>query len=391
MQNETSLYQKVSELLSRGQWRDRRHLQTAVNLIVGLIFSGSIRIPSWLPFAQTGARFAQSVQRRFSRWLYNERIQVAKLYAPLIKEALQEWGEATLYLALDTTMLWNQYCLICLSVVYRGRAIPVVWQVIEHPSAQVAFTRYQPVLEAAIPLLPDYLRKIVLLADRGFADVALMRWCRQVGWHFRLRIKSNFQVHRPHRPSIAVRDLLPRTAGQAVFYHYVQLTAQHYGPVHLAITQPPDEEQPWYIVSDELSGLQTVQEYAGRFDIEEQFLDNKSNGLQLEDSRLRHAEALERLFFGIAVTTLFLVAQGTEVVEQQRRREVDPHWFRGSSYFKIGWLWIKQALLKGENLISRCRLIGGPDPDPPKASLPQAQAAEKRWSEYQCVTISCAI
>jgi len=190
---------------------------------------------------------------------------------------------------------------------------------------------------------------------------------------------------------VILRGRPPSRPRARATYHHVQLTAQQYGPLHLAVTQPPDEEQPWYIVSDELSGLQTVQEYAGRFDIEEQFLDNKSNGLQLEDSRLRNAETLERLFFGVAVTTLLLVAQGTEVVEQQRRREVDPHWFRGSSYFKIGWLWIQQAVLKGEAFLSRCRLIGGPDLDPPKASLPQAQAAEKRWSEYQCVTISCAV
>jgi hypothetical protein len=32
------------------------------------------------------------------------------------------------------------------------------------------------------------------------------------------------------------------------------------------------------------------------------------------------------------MTTLYLVAQGTEVVKQGKRRWVDPHWFRGQSY-----------------------------------------------------------
>jgi hypothetical protein len=49
------------------------------------------------------------------------------------------------------------------------------------------------------------------------------------------------------------------------------------------------------IVSDVPVNIETFQEYGNRFDIEENFLDDKSNGFQLEDSRIRSAEALERL------------------------------------------------------------------------------------------------
>ncbi len=44
-----------------------------------------------------------------------------------------------MYVALDTSMLWNTYCLIRISVIYRGRAVPLVWRVIEHGSAAVSF------------------------------------------------------------------------------------------------------------------------------------------------------------------------------------------------------------------------------------------------------------
>jgi hypothetical protein len=108
-------------------------------------------------------------------------------------------------------------------------------------------------------------------------------------------------------------------------------------------------------VSNALTGLQTFQEYGLRFDIEENFLDDKSNGFQLEDSKLRSAAAIERLFFGIATATLYRVVQGSEVVAQGRRREVDPHWFRGSSYLKIGWQWLKHAMIKGWQLIVTLR------------------------------------
>jgi hypothetical protein len=46
----------------------------------------------------------------------------------------------------------------------------------------------------------------------------------------------------------------------------------------------------------------------------------------------RNAEALHRLGFVLAITTLYLVSQGTGVVEHGKRRVVDPYWFRGDSF-----------------------------------------------------------
>ncbi len=50
------------------------------------------------------------------------------------------------------------------------------------------------------------------------------------------------------------------------------------------------------------------------------------SGFQLESSKLRCPEALNRLFLILAVATLFLVVQGTEVVAKNKRKLVDPHY-----------------------------------------------------------------
>lgn len=96
-------------------------------------------------------------------------------------------------------------------------------------------------------------------------------------------------------------------------------------------------------MSDEPTDLQTFAEYGLCFDIEENFLDDKSTGFQLESSLIRSATALARLCLVLALTTLYLVSQGTEVVKQGQRLWVDPHWFRGQSSLKIGWKWVERA------------------------------------------------
>ncbi len=64
----------------------------------------------WVPFVQSRANQAQSTERRFTRWIHNDRIDVASLYDPLIEEVLANWKDSTLYLAFDTCMLWNTFC-----------------------------------------------------------------------------------------------------------------------------------------------------------------------------------------------------------------------------------------------------------------------------------------
>ncbi len=353
-----------------GQWRDVRHLYTLAWMVVGLIHSGCVSLTAWVPFVSSWACYAQSTQWRFARWLENPRVEVHDLYAPLIQTALTAWGKHTLYLALDTTMLWNRYCAVRISVLYRGRAVPLVWQVLEHGSSSVAYERYEALLEAVPRLLPLGV-KVVFLADRGFADTALIAHLRRLRWHYRIRIKAGFGVVRPRRCPCKVEDF-PLARGRAIFLRHVAITTDHLGPVSLALARHTKNGECWYVVSDEPTSVHTFVEYGWRFDIEENFLDDKSNGFQLESSLLRNADAVSRLCGVLAVTTLYLVAQGTQVVVAHNRRWVDPHWLRGNSYLRIGWQWVKTALTRGWALSATLHLSGAPDPEPSRASASQS-------------------
>ena len=200
----------------------------------------------------------------------------------------------------------------------------------------------------------------------------------RLGWHWRIRIKGSFWVYRNGKRRCKV-NRIPLGAGQALFWHDVYLTKQWYGPVHLALGRPQGSQEFWFVVSDEPTEAKTFEEYGLRFDIEENFLDDKSNGFQLESSLIRSAQALERLCCVLAITTLYLVAQGTEVVTQGKRRWVDAHWFRGQSYLKIGWNWVKLALSRGYELMPSVHLSAAPDPVPAMASKIQHQKQPQRF------------
>lgn len=379
MENTPYLYDTLLGVLGQhAKWLDARHQQTLAWMMLGLISSKTISLGAWVPFVISRARYAQSTVRRFSRWLHNNRIKPQPLYGPLIEQALSAWVGKRLYVALDTSMLWNTYCMIRLCVIYRGRAVPLTWKVIEHGSASVAFEVYRELLEEAKKRIP-FACKVVFLADRGFADTKLMAHLQKMGWHYRIRIKSTFWIYPSHLDAFQV-GTIELEAGHMRCWQAVEITEQRFGPVHLSVAHPLGSDEYWYVVSDEPSDMKTLEEYGLRFDIEENFLDDKSNGFQLEDSWIRNALALERLCLVLAITTLYLVSLGTSVVQQGKRRLVDPHWFRGASYLKIGWHWVTYALTRGYELYTTVFLSSEADPEPAMAS--KKQEAARRQSRF---------
>lgn len=225
------------------------------------------------------------------------------------------------------------------------------------------------------------------MADRGFADTKLMHYLEHdLGWHYRIRVKNDLWVLQPGKAPCQLKQF-HLNLGEAILLQGVKITKLNpYGLVNLALARDPISRELWYIVSDEMTSLQTFREYGERFDIEEEFLDEKSNGFQLEQSLIRSSIALSRLCLVLAIATLFLTVQGQQVVASGKRRQVDCHWYRGNSYLRLGWQWVLGVLYRGWRLFRTLCLSGDVDPSPAIASSKSIQKSLER--EFQVRTFS---
>jgi hypothetical protein len=372
------LMNAILPVLPRTIYRDIRRVVTLAWAVTGLCRKGTVRLSAWAEEVTSSAHYAASRVRRFARWLHNPAIDPAKWYPPLVRAALRDWTPGSrAYVALDTTVL-APFVLIRASLIYRGRAIPLAWRALRRTSAMVSFEAYQSVLDQVRAVLPAGVI-ITLLADRGFLHQRLILYTRQHNWHYRLRMTSDTLVQRHGQATKAVEQLRP-PIGQAHFYSDVRLFGSGIGPVYLALATPTDQpNDPWYIVSDEPTDLQTLDEFGLRFDIEESFLDDKSGGFQVQTNQLETPEALERLFLIVAIATLHCTSIGIGVVRAQLRRWVDTHWDRGLSYLKIGWRWLNQQYRRGWKAFGTFWLDPAPDPEPVHASRRQAAAPQRQW------------
>jgi hypothetical protein len=385
--NNNHSYNALSKWISQAEdWAHLSHLTTCIWLVIAVMQTGSVNLTKWVTYIPCRGIFAQSVQRRIQRWLYNPRINVHRIYKRLIQAALAQWKEEVIFLALDTSLFWDEYCLVRLCLVYRGRALPVVWRVKKHQSASIAFADYQEMIHQAVRRLPTD-KKVILLADRGFVHTQLMQMLtQQLGWSYRIRVKSNTWIWRGKSGWCQLKDI-HCARGEAVCLHNVRLhKGEWYGIVHVIVGRNNVNGEFWAIVSNEPTMLHTFQEYGLRFDIEENFLDDQSNGWNIQRSEIRSVVALSRLWFILALATLYVTAQGDEVVASGQRRRVDTHWFRGNSYFRIGWEWFKASCFHGWQLISSVLFFSHLDPDPVMASVPQDETRRLRL-EFQPRTL----
>ena len=373
----TPLYNQLLSLLSQhSQYRDLRHLKALSWMINALILSSKINLSEWESYVISRANQAQSIERRWQRFVHNSRIKVKSLYLPLVMAAMSSWNGRKLYLALDTTVLWNRYCMIHLSVICGGRAVPFLWKVIEHKSSTVAFGEYKTMLRLSHRLLSKY-PNVMLLADRGFANHQLVSWLKTSQWHYCLRLPCDVTIHGARRHPIELKYLYPPKS-EAVLYHHVGLWLDGECRTNLVLANVKGVKEPWAVITDENPTLQTLWQYALRFRIEELFLDSKSGVFQLEESKIRHPQALERLYLVVALALLFSTVHGMTVELKGLRTQVDPHWERGLSYLKIGLRWLKGILHKGRYLFEPTPLFS-------QDSLPCFASAKAKREYYNAI------
>jgi Transposase DDE domain len=334
------LYRQLETQLS--QWiipKDKRHLQGFAENVAAILQSQSGCLSHWLSYLSHRQCKARSHLERLSYFVHKPKIAPETFYDPLVKEFLKAWEGMSMSLTLDTSMLWDSYCLIEVCLVWGGRSFPLAQKVIEHGSAMVAFEDYAPVLEAALAVIPKNC-KVTLLADRGFEHGDLMRWLRKHHWSWAIRAKSDLKITFANGQTGSVSDLLPE-AEQAYLFENVTILGDV--ECHLATATLSIAQESWAVLSDTPVSLQTFALYGQRFGgIEPHFKDYKSAAFEILRSRIRDAQALSRLLMLLAAATMIAISAAIQVIAQGQLNSIDWHTQRGLSFLQIGLRYIKQ-------------------------------------------------
>lgn len=328
------LYRQLQDQLR--QWVcpvDQRHLQVFCEILAAILQSGSGVLGKWIPYLAHRNCQARAHLERFSYFLHNQQITAERFYQPILRHILSAFAKEAVLLTLDTSMLWDQFCLIEVCLVWGGRSFTLAQTVLEHASATVGFEQYQPVLECAKRLLPQH-DQVTLLADRGFEHSQLIHWLNQQGWSWAIRVKSNLQVKLTSGATQSVEQLIPPQQHAYLFENVQVLDGIS---CHLATAQMPNSKDTWAVLSNQSPSLQTFALYGKRFGgIEPHFKDYKSAAFNVLQSGLRTAQSLSCLFMLLDCAVLIALMLGMMLVQAAERSRLDWHGERGLSFLQLG-------------------------------------------------------
>jgi hypothetical protein len=267
----------------------------------------------------------EAAVKRVSRLLHHERLDPRLLADAVLLQALHQLPQhGKVRLAIDWTIEAAQHLLV-VSLIVGRRAVPVYWRAYDAAVLKGRMKRYElAVIRRAVGRVAQAVgkRRVIVTADRGFADVALFTLLSQLGVPFIIRVKAGthvafqgtwrklgqlrFRGHERHRSFGA----LP----------YCESCPQRLWVSKSRARDAKGNWSMWHLVSNRpLAAPAAANEYGHRFGCEEGFRDAKW-WLGFAKARIAQIKAWSRMFALFAIALLVMTSLGSKLILAQGPR-----------------------------------------------------------------------
>lgn len=344
------LYHELHKALKSWQkWGRPELVQTLALLMVGIFESGDVRLSRMAERVPLDIQ-EDNVAQRFRRWLKNPQVDVRSLYDPVAIGLLEALRHTRVRIQIDRTIINERLNVLMVSVYYRKRAIPLLWQVLSH-KGNSTFKERNAMLAHLAQLLPAGCT-VVILGDREFGQADMMRSIRLHPWDFCLRVKGTHFIRLQSGQWLKLKQVAPVPGTHSFLTDVIFTQAQCYGPVHFALACDVASTDPWFIATNLLPSRRTLRDYARRFGCEEMFSDLKARGFHLDLSQLADPDRFARLLLAVVLLYVWVlsVAHRLSFTHATKCLTSRPRHKR-YSFFQFARRWLAKQLTLGHSLI----------------------------------------
>jgi len=273
-------------------------------------------------------RAAERLDMRYqwiSRVLGNDLIEVDAVMAPFAREVLARSaaGGRTIVAMMDQSKVNEAHQMLMVSLRLGERALPLCWRVKKTQGA-IGFAEQRQALEGVSALLPKG-AQVMLMGDRFYGSPALIAWCREKGWGWRLRCKQDLLVF-DKGGETTLAECFAR--GEHMLSD-IELTEKRVR-TSIAMLHEEGHAEPWIIAMSDAPTAWRAHDYGLRWGIEAMFSDYKTRGFHLEDSQIERTGRLDRLVLVLSLALYWAVSTGMwDAAENKSPAEKKPR-TRGS-------------------------------------------------------------
>ncbi len=310
-----------------------RHLNTLVALICGLAGGQRAHLSTIADHAPSGTASQESLIARFRRWLKHDAHTLDGWFLPVAKALLDNLKPQPILLVMDGSVVGRGCIALMVSVVYHGRALPLVWIVVRGNKGHFPQTAHCALIAHLQTIMPPT-ATVVFLGDGEFDGIELQAALRQLGWQYVCRTAPNicFTAYGFERH---IRDLEP-ARGEALAVTPAWITAEPYGPISLLAVWEAVYDVPIYLVTNMPDLDAALATYRKRAHIETFFSDQKSRGFHIHKSHLSDPARLSRLLIASCLAYLWIVYLGVCAVRDDWLKQLHRQDRCDLSLFRLG-------------------------------------------------------
>lgn len=340
------IYQTQTQIESLIPCFHKSHRRNLALMVVGMVYARSVNLPQIAGFAKPANIQLEARVQRFERLLKSEKLVSLEALKPIARRVLASLSKSQpLMILMDRSMINDTLNLLWISVGFMGRSLPLGWVLVPH-EGNSDLALQQEILNWLKEILPAN-AKVRIVADREFHSVHLAEWIEQdLGLDYVLRLKVGTFVEIDGQV-LKITELAVK--GESHQFPDVKITKDEKLSyrTNLSLHWAVEEEEPWALATN-LELEESVKVYEKRYWIEEMFSDHKSRGLNLEKTRLKDADRIQKLLVAVTIAYLWLMQIGNSVVVEGNHKKVDNKGAKRSvSLCQIGLRWLRELIADG--------------------------------------------
>lgn len=260
----------------------------------------------------------EAKEQRIRRLLSNEALSptiILPVLIELLRPILLEVPD--IILVMDRTH-WKRrgrnVNVLMVSLAFEGRAIPLFWIVLDY-RGNSSFEHWKQVFTPVIEKLQsqEWLKgkRIIVVADREFDSPSLPEWLKKTyGVESALRVKRSVYLNNDD-VSIKFSEILKDfKKGTTRSYFDSTITKDSDFHMNILITWGKKYDEPLIIATTFYNPEMSVKYYTKRFGIEPMFKDDKSNGFDIETTKVNIPKRIETLWIPVAIAHAFCTIEG---------------------------------------------------------------------------------
>jgi hypothetical protein len=295
--------------------RQAQHMNTLSGMISGIVRSGKSQMRAMSKTAPDRRSKVESRIKRFTRFTQNEGVDTTTYFMPFLTPLLMGLAQSgPLVLAIDGSEVGRHCLALVISVIYKKRALPLVWVVVQGSKGHFPEETHVQLVQAVKPCIPDG-ADVIFLGDGEFDGIGLQAEIDQNDWQYVCRTAGN-RLLNDDGDEFSLQEIHLQP-GDCLAIPEIGFTRANYGPVLVVAWWHRDYQEPIYLVSNMDLAEEACHWYAKRFRIETFFSDQKSRGFHLHKSHISDPERMSRLLIAACLAYIWIIYLG--VIAKQEK------------------------------------------------------------------------